>query len=313
MSLGRRRYPNRERCSDLCVFMPWRFARMFDKREYEKRIRELIRQAKDVSPEATRAALKALQGAHDEVLREIAGLPSEASSYSRYQLQGLRRATERAMEDFERHLKSEITGAQNEKFLAGRENVDRTLRDAISAPATLADLSRTQLLVAQGYTADLVTGLSAAAKARLNSTIQRAFLGGQSVTDIIKEIGRSLGDGQFGIISRRAETIYRTEVLRVASMATQARLEQAVERGVPVQKMWIHAGMPARVRWYHRAIDREVASVHETFAGSGPNSDDDLMYPLDPKGAAADTVNCGCIAIPWVESFAKFAGVTTPA
>jgi hypothetical protein len=284
----------------------------FDKREYEKRIRQLIRQAKDADPEATRVALKALRGAHDELLREISGLPSEASSYSRYQLDGLRRATERAMEDFERHLKAEIVQAQEEKFMGARENVDRILRDAIGAPATLADLSQAQLRIAQGYTADLVTGLSEAAKARLNATLRRAFLGGQSVTDIIKEIGRNIGEGEFGVISRRAQTIYRTEVLRVSSMATQARLEQAVERGIPAQKMWVHAGTPARVRMYHIIINRQVVPVDESFAGSGPNGED-LMFPRDPSGAAADTVNCGCQMFPWVEGFEKFGGLTTPA
>jgi len=283
-----------------------------DRREYEKRIRDLIRQAREADPMAMRIAQRSLKQAHAELLREIAGLPSEASSYSRHQLDGLRRATERAMEDFDRHLKSEITSAQADKFLEGRENVDRTLRDAIGTPAMLADLSRTNLLLAQGYTADLVTGLSEAAKARLNATLRRAFLGGQSVTDIIKQIGRSIGEGEFGVISRRAQTIYRTEIMRISSLASQARLEQALERGVPVQKMWIHAGTPVRVRVYHLAINREVAPVDESFPGSGPNGED-LMFPGDPAGEAADTVNCGCVMMPWVESFAKFAGVTTPA
>jgi hypothetical protein len=76
--------------------------------------------------------------------------------------------------------------------------------------------------------------------------------------------------------------------------------------------MWIHAGTPVRVSGYHRLINRETVEVNEAFAGSGPNGED-LMYPRDPSGAAADTINCGCQVMPWVDSFAKFAGVTTPA
>jgi len=76
--------------------------------------------------------------------------------------------------------------------------------------------------------------------------------------------------------------------------------------------MWVHAGAPVRVRAYHMQINRAVVPVDETFAGSGPNGED-LMYPRDPAGSAADTVNCGCQMFPWVEGFEKFKGLTTPA
>lgn len=281
-------------------------------REFAKRVRELIDQARHEDLRATSVAQKALRQAHEELLRTIAGLPDDASSYSRYQLEELRRATERGMEEFERQLTAAMNIATEDAFHRGKETVDRTLQDAIGAPPSLADLSRTQLRFSQQYSAELVTGLSEAGKARLNATLRRAFLGGQSVTDIIKEIGRSIGDGQMGVISRRAETIYRTEVLRMQSAGTQARLAQAVDRGIVAEKMWVHAGTPVRVRQYHMNINRAVVPVDETFAGSGPNGED-LMYPRDPAGSAADTVNCGCQMFPWVKGFEKFAGITTPA
>src|SRR5690348_3016558 len=119
-----------------------------DKKEFERRVRDLIVQARDVDREAVKAALKALDAAHAEVIRDIAGLPPEASSYTRFQLDGLKRAVERAMEDFDRILKSEIKTAQSDGFAQGKENVDRVLLDSIGTPASLADLSRAQLLIA---------------------------------------------------------------------------------------------------------------------------------------------------------------------
>jgi hypothetical protein len=283
-----------------------------NKAEFERRVRELINQARRADRSATAAARQALESAHGELLREIAQLPPDASSYSRYQLDQLRRATERGMEDFDRLLAGDLRTSQETAFQQSRENTDRILTDAIGTPASFADLNRAQLLAAQGYSADLVKGLSDFGRDRLNATLRRAVLGGQSVTDIIRDIGRSIGDGQFGIISRRAETIYRMEVLRMASMATQARLEQAVDRGIAAKKMWVHAGTPVRVRQYHLRINRAVVPVDEQFSGSGPNGED-LMFPRDPAGAAEDTINCGCQMFPWVDSFAKFAGITTPA
>ena len=284
-----------------------------DRKEYARRLRALIDAARDADREATRVAQASLRRAHGELLQEIAALPAEASTYSRYQLDQLRRATERAMEEFDRQLKASINQELEAYWLSGREIVDRTLYDAVGAPPSLLDLNREQLRIAQDYSADLVTGLSNDARARLNATLRRTALGGQSVTDIIGEIGRTVEGGQFGIISRRAETIYRTEVLRMSSMATQARLEQAVGRGVAAKKMWVHAGVPARVRMYHLQINRQVVPVDEPFVNSGPNSPEDLMFPRDPAGSAQDTVNCGCGVFPWVDEFEKFRGLTSPA
>jgi Phage Mu protein F like protein len=287
-----------------------------DRAEFERRVRELVQQARSADKAATAAARAALDRAHLELIRQIAQLPADASSYSRFQLQDLKRATERAMEEFDRQLTGELKTAQADGFAQGKETVDRTLTDSIGTPASLADLSQAQLIVAQGYSADLVKGLSEAGRARLNATLSRAFLGGQSVTEIMRQIGRSIGQGEFGVISRRAETIYRTEVLRIQSIATQARLKQANDRGVPAKKMWVHAGAPFKPRVWHLAVNRQVKPVDEPFEipGGGPGgASEELMFPRDPAASAENTVNCGCQVFPWLDSFEKFAGLTAPA
>lgn len=281
-------------------------------REFEARLRELVRKSRTFDRDALRASRDALRQAHTELLRQLAQLPDDASSYSRLQLTELARATERAMEEFDSRLSSNLEGAQANAQGESKEFVDRILRDAAGAQAPFIDLSRTQLLIAQDYSAALVKNLSREGQTRLDATLRRAFLGGQSQTEIIKQIGRSVNSGEFGVISRRAQTIYRTEVGRIQAAATQARLEQMVENGIPAKKMWVHAGTPVRVRFYHTAINRAVVEVPERFHGSGPNGQD-LMYPRDPGGAAADTINCGCQMFPWIDEFKKFGGVTTPA
>ena len=284
--------------------------------EIRKRVRELIRQAHGADVAANKAARAALEGAHKEILSQIARLPADASSYSRFQLQELKRAVERASEDFDRLLTGELKSAQESAFDRGKETVDRTLTDAIGAPPSIAGLSRTQLLVSQSYSADLVKGLSGAMRDRLNATLSRAFLGGKSVTEIMTEIGRSIGQGNFGIVSRRAETIYRTEVLRIQSIATQARLEQAVARGVDAKKMWVDAGTTAKPRPWHLAINRQVQPVNDPFeipAGGPGGASEKLMFPRDPAASAENTVNCGCQEFPWLDSFEGISGLTTPA
>lgn len=279
--------------------------------EYAAQIRERIDGAKSIDADAARRAVKALTEAHSDIIRQIAALPSDTTgkvSYSRYQLQQLDRAVTRATEEFSRTMTSETKSAMGDQFDAGSAQVDAMLKDAIGVRPALTLLPRHNLAIAQDYTADLVTNLSTSARSQLNAVLRRSALGGQSVDSIMRQIGKAIGDGEFGKISRRAQTIYRTEVGRMAHAAAQARLEEAAGRVPGLEKQWIHAGWgETHPRVYHLAIHGQHVPVDEPFAGSGPNSDDDLMYPGDPSGAAEDTVNCLCDVTAWTPAMEKFA------
>jgi hypothetical protein len=101
--------------------------------------------------------------------------------------------------------------------------------------------------IAQGYTADLVTALSRDAAAKMNAALQRAFLGGQQLNDIIGQVGRALDanftGSLFDSIGERASTIAMNEILRVHSIATQSRLEDLAGRHPGAEE-----GMEARQR-----------------------------------------------------------------
>jgi hypothetical protein len=280
-------------------------------REYAARIRKLGEDAKNIDAAAGMAALDSLREAHVEVLRSIAALPTGSEggvSYSRHQLEQLRRAIERSMDEFSRQMTSTTKTAMEDKFQAGSGQVDAMLKDAIGVQPALTILPRHNLVIAQDYTADLVTGLSESAKAKLNAVLRRSALGGQSVDSIMRQIGKSIGEGEFGKISRRAQTIYRTEVGRMAHAAAQSRMEEAAESVEGLEHQWVHCGfLETHPRGYHLMIHGEHVPVDEPFPGSGPNSDDDLMYPGDAAGAAEDTINCMCDTTAWTPMMEKFA------
>ena len=280
------------------------------KQEYARHIRHLIEDAKDIDAAAGMAALDSLRAAHDEVLRSIAALPSDAAgktTYSRHQLDQLRRAIERSMDEFNRQMTSETKTAMEDKFQAGSGQVDAMLKDAIGVQPALTMLPRHNLVIAQDYTADLVGGLSASAKSKLNAVLRRSALGGQSVDSIMRQIGKSIGDGEFGKISRRAQTIYRTEVGRMAHAAAQSRMEEAAEVVDGLEHQWIHCGvLETHPRGYHLMIHGQHVPVDEPFPGSGPNGED-LLYPGDAAGAAEDTINCMCDTTAWTPMMEKFA------
>jgi hypothetical protein len=171
--------------------------------------------------------------------------------------------------------------------------------EAVFGPLPLGQVSSSTLAIAQGYTADLITGLSQQASARVNAAIQRAFLGGQSMTDIYKQIGKALSNGEFdgvlGPIGSRAVAIGDNEILRVQSLATQARMEDLLDRHPDLQKQWWHVAASLHPRPLHVLASGQVVDVVKPFIVAG----EELMFPRDPSGSPENTINCHCLSRPY--------------
>jgi uncharacterized protein with gpF-like domain len=170
---------------------------------------------------------------------------------------------------------------------------------AALGPMPLGQVSVDTLSIVQGYTADLITGLSKKAAADVNAIIGRAFLGGQSITDIIAQIGNATSggkyDGLFGTIGERAQTIATNEILRVNSIAAQARFEDLAQHHPDLQKQWMHIPAARAPRALHILASGQVVDVDQPFNVAG----EDLMYPRDPNGSPWNTINCHCLMRPY--------------
>jgi hypothetical protein len=94
----------------------------------------------------------------------------------------------------------------------------------------------------------------------------------------------------------RAQTIARTESIRAVQGAQHALTQQAINEGkiLPeqVRRFWIYT-KDSRTRAEHRMIpnmNSNGVGQNEPFnTPLGP-----LMYPADPNGSAANTINCRC-------------------
>ena len=111
------------------------------------------------------------------------------------------------------------------------------------------------------------------------------------------QIGREEGLGQAGIAKRileqspirsyqRAALIARTEV---HSASNYGALKQAEDSGLEMQKEWL-AARGSRTRESHRKASGQVVGLNEPFIVGGER----LMYPGDPDGSGAETINCRC-------------------
>lgn len=194
--------------------------------DYTKEIERIVKEEGRLEIDAVRLALELL----DEARRRINDAMVTAPEFEAAYLPQIRDAVEREMTDFATKYEAELKTLQTSGWALGASKIDRPLQMQ-GVTVALPDLSPQLLRVAQGFSADLVKGISTEALNAINREIQLGVLTGRSVTDVAKELGRNLTtEGtRWKTVADRAEEIARTEMARVHSLATQERMKQAVE------------------------------------------------------------------------------------
>jgi hypothetical protein len=175
-----------------------------------------------------------------------------------------------------------------------------TVSAALGIGQPIGTVNMATVRIAQGYAADLISGLSSDAAAKIKGVVQRAFLGGQSMGQIIEDVGSAMEGGKFsGIftdVGDRAMRIAFNEILRVHSIAGQARLEDLASRNKAIQKRWLHIPAARVPRIGHILADEQTVPVDQPFTVEGEG----LMFPRDPSGSPENTINCHCLSIPFI-------------
>lgn len=126
-------------------------------------------------------------------------------------------------------------------------------------------------------------------KKRVANNISRGIAQGQSYSDIAKNIAV----GMVGNYARmnggalyNAMRITRTEAHRISQQAAYDALKKAKDNGADVVKQW-DATLDKRTRPSHARVDGEIRELDEPFSNG-------LMRPGDPRGRAAEVINCRC-------------------
>ncbi len=267
--------------------------------QFGAKVAELIKQARAFGPDVRSKVTELLEEARKRIVGEISNI--DPQSFQAAQMRTLSKEIDRALQQFNTEFSQYVTSAESDAFHLGEVGMDQPF-DAAGLPApSFAGVSKSALSIAQGYTADLVSGLSKDAAGKLNGALQRAFLGGQSLDDIIGQVGRAVsGDkftGLFGPIGDRAETIALNEILRVHSIAGQARLEDLQGQIPGTKKQWVHIMASRKPRLGHIFASGQIREVDEPFSVDG----EDLMYPRDPNGSPENTINCHCVLVPYMD------------
>lgn len=113
---------------------------------------------------------------------------------------------------------------------------------------------------------------------KLQDEFAESLAAGEGRDKLEKRIEATFGD----IKKSRSATIARTEVLVASQTGTINGYKQA---GIGI-KIWVSI-LDDRTRETHVAIDGEERPIDKRFSNG-------LMYPGDPRGSAAEVINCRC-------------------
>lgn len=267
---------------------------------YAEQLRALTDAAEALTPEARQRIEKLLREANREILADLAR--SDPSSYSAARLAALKAQVERVMQEFSRQASSQVEDLERTMYDQAAQSVNNVVAAGTGTVAVHPVVDQAALQVVQGYTADLITGLTHDASAKINASIQRAFLGQSDLKQLVTQIGSALEGGQFsGLFSQvgeRALSIATNEIMRVQSLASYARVNALKEQHPGLMKEWKHIPIAMVPRIGHLRADEQVRKPNQPFEVEGES----LQYPRDPSGSAENTINCHCLLIPHISA-----------
>ncbi len=264
---------------------------------YAEQLNLLTKQADALSPEARLRILKLLKDLNREVLGDLARTPID--SYSAARLRALKVEIGRNAEQFAQQASSQVQQMQANAYRQTAQQMDATVTAGMGGVAVHPVIDTAMLQVAQGYTADLISGLSHDAAAKINAAIQRGFIGGMNLSQLVEEIGSTLEGGKFsGLFSpigERAMSIATNEIMRAQSLASIARIDDLATRHKQLMKRWLHIPVAKIPRISHILASGQVRRPGEPFLVDG----EELQYPRDPSGTPGNTINCHCLVQPY--------------
>lgn len=176
----------------------------------------------------------------------------------------------------------------------GTALLDEPLRaGGIRIAAVLPDPDMRQLSAIRAFMTDRLSDVASEIARKVNSQIGLVMIGTQTPGDAVSQIVAMVEGGR-----GRAITIVRTEMGRAFSVAQQERQAQASEFLPGLKKQWRRSGK-IHSRIEHDLADGQIVAVDEPFIINRVR----LMFPRDPKGPPGETINCGCVSLPYMDSW----------
>ncbi len=261
-----------------------------DKQFKAERARQLKRMNGEMR-EALADAKSLLAEGRKRIIEEIKSAPSQ---FQAWQLPKVQKSIEGAMAEIGEQMGSRSVKRLDAAHKIGVDLVDQPLEaGGLRIAAVLPEVDTQQLAAMKTFTITRMKDVTAEIATKVRSQIGLVMIGAQTPGDAVSGVAAAVKSGR-----GRAITITRTEMGRAFSAATQARQEQAAEVLPGMKKQWRRSGKTFS-RTAHDLADGQIVEVNEPFMINGVP----LMYPRDPAGPPAETINCGCVQLPVMEDW----------
>lgn len=263
---------------------------------YAEQLDALTRSADALTPDVERRIRELLDETNKEILAELA--LADPKSYNAARLHAIKAQVDRLMDQFAQKAAGEVQKLQQQVYQQSAQSVDATVAAATGTLAVNPVIDSAALRVIQGYTSDLIGGLSRDAAAKINAAVQRAYLGRMDLAQLTQQIGSARYGSEFtGLFGKAGEhtlNVALNEVRRVQSVASFTRIRDLAPMHPKMGKGWRHIPVARVPRITHILANGQIVPPESPFIVGG----EELMYPRDPSGSAENTINCSCIMYP---------------
>jgi len=277
--------------------------------QYQRRIAQIQRDVIRLDDRAVRDLNTFLAALRAETVADLAMVPQDGG-WKAHRLSVLLTEIDQAKIALQQRLAATLRDATRQAWQMGSTAQSDALRltpTALSVDQLLVGqaLQSNDLLVAQSLHPDLVNRVSADFRARAARAIMLTVSGAQTPQQAIAKVAALLkteGAGSPGTIAAQAETVIRTEVMKVFSLADAIQHERIASDNPQIRKYW-HATRDRRTREDHLAADARYRpggttgpiAVSEDFSVGGEKA----KGPHDPRLSRKQTVRCRCVVQLW--------------
>ncbi|MEW6330233.1 MAG: phage minor head protein [Pseudomonadota bacterium] len=260
---------------------------------FRKALNEILKQRTSIQRGTRDDIVRALKLALDRIKVTLTSQPSD---YQAWSLPQLEQQIRQVLAEFRTSASQTIGSAASRSWEAGIASVDAPLAAGGAHIAAVLPLIDTRALSAmRTFMVGRIADISETAARKITSELGLVIIGAQTPSDAIAKIAAQLETGG----RARATTIVRTELGRAFSTAAHERQSLAAEILPGMKKQWRRSGK-IHSRLHHDAIDGQIQDVDKPFVlGNGVK----IMYPRDPAAPAAETINCGCESLPYMDSW----------
>jgi hypothetical protein len=257
--------------------------------ETKRVIRQQIKLQHNTEAEIVRILKKA-----DLQIRMI--LADSPSDYQIYMLPQIKLQIAKVLNELGAEALAVLAERTAQMWETGIELVDAPL-NAGGTRLVVPTLDTRQLIAMQGFLTDKIREIEINTLNKINTQLGLAMVGGQPISSTVSNISKVLEEERW-----RAKRIVYTELGRVYNIAAEARLEQAGEEIPQLKKMWLKSGKANR-RENHVSAHKQVVPFNGSFSIQGKFGVVKMKHPKDPRAPPAETINCGCSMIPYMDEW----------